>query len=82
MLVGIGIGLLGQMYAQRIGERIGNRDDQDAAEDGGDGLRARMQPGDQADGSNDARGRAEEEAGAGAVVAEEAHAAQFAKSMR
>lgn len=82
MLAGVGVCLFGEMYAQRIGERIGNRDNQYAAKDGSDGLRTRMQPGNQADRGDDAGGRAEEQAGAGAVVAEEAHAAQSAKSMR
>ena len=58
----IGIRLLGEVYTQRIGQRVGNRDDEDAAQHGGHRLRARVQTGQQADRRDNAGRRAEEQA--------------------
>ncbi len=49
LVVCVRVGLLGEMDSESIGHRIGDRDDEDAAEHRDDRLRARIQPDDQAD---------------------------------
>ena len=67
------IRFFGKMNAERIRHRIGHRDDEDPAEHRSDGVRARVQAGDEPDGRNYPGRGAKKQARPGTVTFEDFH---------
>ena len=71
--VGVRVGLFGKMYTERVGHRVRDGDDQNAAQNGGHGLRTGIETGYESERRYHARRRTEKQAGSRAVVVEESH---------